>query len=88
MMFDIYEIVGVTGVVIVVLSYLLLNIAVFHQTSLSYQLTNLVGATFILFSTIGHWNVAAFCINSVWILISLVGIVKILSYRSDRTDTP
>ena len=86
MMLDIYEIIGVTGVVIVVISYLLLNISVFHQTSLYYQLANLVGAAFILFSTIGHWNLATFCIEVVWILISLFGMVKILSCRSDRTE--
>ncbi len=86
MMLDIYEIIGVTGVAIVVISYLLLNIAVFHQTNLSYQLANLVGAAFILFSTIGHWNLATFCIEIVWILISLFGMAKILSSRLDRTE--
>ena len=59
-MLDSYEIVGMCGVVIVLVAYVLLNIGVLNQYSLRYQWMNILGALMILFSLIEHWNIATF----------------------------
>lgn len=44
--------------------------------SMSYQVLNLLGALFILYSLIFHWNLASFLIEAAWVLISLIGIYR------------
>ncbi len=80
-MLDSYEIVGMCGVVIVLVAYVLLNIGVLNQYSLRYQWMNILGALMILFSLIEHWNIATFFIEVAWIVISLIGVIKIWKKR-------
>ena len=80
-MLDSYEIVGMCGVVIVLVAYVPLNIGVLNQYSLRYQWMNILGALMILFSLIEHWNIATFFIEVAWIVISLIGVIKIWKKR-------
>jgi hypothetical protein len=70
--------IGIVGVVLLIIAYLLLNTGKLIANSLTYQYLNLAGASFILFSLFFTWNTAAVLIESVWIAISLLGICRIL----------
>lgn len=69
--------VGITGVILLLIAYYLLSTNKMSPHSLTYQLLNLVGAAFILFSLFFHWNTASVLIEIAWITISLIGIVRI-----------
>ena len=50
--------------------------------SLSYQLCNLIGAVCIFYSLIFNFNLSSFAIETAWIIISLIGIRRILTARN------
>jgi len=76
MSYSLYDIVGNLGVVLIVGSYLLLQINKVKSSSLSYSLMNLFGASFVIISLIENFNLSAFVIEAFWIGISLIGIVN------------
>lgn len=73
--------VGLIGVTFLLTAYLLISTNRISSQSLYYQLFNLTGAIFILFSLCFHFNLASFVIELAWITISLIGI-----YRITRTN--
>lgn len=80
-MLDIYEVIGLGGVLIILLAYFFLNSGRLTQYHVRFQLLNIIGASMILYSLIEHWNIATFCIEIAWIYISLVGLIKIYRRR-------
>lgn len=72
--------IGLVGVAILLLAYLLLSTGRMPSNSMKYQLLNFFGAWLILFSLFFHWNLASFVIEAAWIVISLIGMVQ--CYRS------
>ena len=81
---DFYDLIGSAGVVIVILTYLLLQLGRIRSESLAYSLLNAAGASLIAFSLIFKFNFAAFIVEIFWILISLFGIFKSLSAGSRK----
>ena len=81
MEYQFYDFVGNVGVALILGSYLLVQIRKLDATSLSYTVANGLGALFVLYSLIFDFNLSAFIIEVVWILISLVGIVRIIQER-------
>lgn len=75
------DLIGVTGVILVLIAYFLLNTNRLFALNLSYQLLNFFGALMILFSLLFTWNTASVLVESAWVLISIVGI-----YRAARTQ--
>lgn len=75
-MFEYYDVAGTTGVILIVVSYFLLQIGRMRSNSLTYSVNNAVGAALILFSLYFEFNVSAFLIEFFWLLISIVGIVR------------
>lgn len=73
---DISDIVGIIGVVIILISYILLQFEKMKAKSIAYSVMNLVGAVLILYSLLFNWNLASVVIEIFWILISLFGIGK------------
>lgn len=73
--------VGITGVTLLLIGFYLINTGKIAATSMVYQMLNLLGATFILFSLFFDWNLSAAVIEVCWIIISLIGI-----YRACRTN--
>jgi hypothetical protein len=47
-----------------------------RSNSLTYSVTNAVGAALVLFSLYFEFNVSAFLVEFFWLLISIVGIVR------------
>ena len=78
---DMYEIIGLGGVLIVLLAYFFLNSGRLTQHHVRFQLLNIIGASMILCSLVECWNIATFCIEIAWISISSVGLIKIYRRR-------
>ena len=72
---DIYNIIGFIGTASYILGYFLLQTKRI-ESGILYTLFNLAGASCVLFSLIAHWNAPSFVIQSVWIIISLLGVWK------------
>lgn len=73
--FDWHNLVGVTGVVILLSTYLMLQINYIAATSLRYSVLNAIGAGLILVSLCYNFNLSAFIIEACWLMISCIGAV-------------
>lgn len=62
----------------ILISYFLLQLDRISSSALSYSLLNAAGAFLILVSLTVDFNFSAFVIESFWLLISIVGIVRCL----------
>ena len=67
---------GNIGVVLIIVDYLLLQLNRISSNSLSYSLLNAVGATLIIISLWSNFNLSAFIMEAVWVLISLFGLYR------------
>ena len=75
-MFDFYEIVGLIGTFLYLLSYAILQHNREFSHHVSYWFINLIATSCLIFSLYFHWNVAAFIGNLTWFIISLVGVLR------------
>lgn len=74
--------IGLVGVAIVSLAYALYAAGRIQSTDWSYPILNLVGTAGILYSLLYAWNLPSVVAQVIWILLSLVGMVRIA--RSKR----
>ena len=81
MSFDLFDLAGFIGVVLIVIAYLLLQLDRLPSSSLSFSLLNAAGSLLIMFSLAFKFNVSAFLIEVFWFLISLLGLTKWLMAR-------
>jgi len=65
--------VGMLGTLLVVVAFFLLQLERTDPKGLSYNLLNLLGALFLLFSLCFNFNLASFVIELFWIAASLIG---------------
>jgi multidrug transporter EmrE-like cation transporter len=80
------DLVGFVGVVLILISYLLLQISYFKPDSFFYSLWNIIGSFMILCSLYFNWNFSAVLMEVFWLLISVYGIFKARSKkRSTKT---
>ncbi len=79
--YPLHNVIGNLGVIMIVGSYFLVQIGKMSATGLSYTSLNGVGAAFIMVSLYFDFNLSAFIIEVFWILISLVGMVRIYLER-------
>lgn len=75
--------VGMLGTFLVVLAFFLLQLERTNPKGLSYNLLNLLGALFLLFSLCFNFNLASFVIELFWIAASLIGMWRYWQ-RRDR----
>lgn len=73
---SIHDIIGITGVMMVLGTYLLLQVEKTRSSSLLYSLANLIGAILIIISLMETWNLASVIIEVAWSLISCYGIYR------------
>lgn len=78
MNFQWFDFVGNIGVLLILITYLLLQLEKLNSHTITYCLLNAVGASAILFSLCFQFNLSAFLIEFFWLLISIIGIIKIL----------
>lgn len=82
-----HDVVGTIGVLILLATYLALQLNRLNSSALSYSVWNGIGAALILVSLTQAFNLSAFLIESSWLLISLVGAVSaIRGRRGDPTE--
>ena len=79
-----FDVAGFSGVVLIVIAYLLLQLDKLSSSSPKYSLLNAAGAVLIIVSLIVAFNLSAFIMEAFWFLISLLGLWKSLTARQNR----
>ncbi len=77
----IFNIIGISGISLIILAYFLLQTDRMKKTDPAYPVLNLLGAMLHIVSLCRFWNLASFVIEIFWIAISLYGIRK---FQRDR----
>ena len=77
-----YDFLGNVGVLLILLSYLLLQMKKIKSQSMYYSLMNAVGALLILVSLYYNFNLSAFVMEIFWLLISLYGLWQSRSVKT------
>jgi ketosteroid isomerase-like protein len=80
-----FDIVGFTGVLLIIIAYLLLQLDKLASSSPSYSVLNATGALLIIVSLIFDFNLSAFVVEAFWFLISGVGLWRSFSWRTAST---
>jgi predicted membrane protein len=75
------DIIGMAGTSLVVGAFFLLQLNKVSPKGLTYNLMNLIGALFLLFSLCINFNLASFVIEVFWIAASVIGLVQ---YRKNK----
>ncbi|HKP47690.1 MAG TPA: hypothetical protein VJT50_13905 [Pyrinomonadaceae bacterium] len=79
------DLLGNVGVVLIIIAYLLLQLNRISSNSLVYSLLNAIGAALIIVSLIFNFNLSAFIMETVWVLISLFGIYRSLRPQPSKS---
>lgn len=77
-MFEIANPIGLIGVALILVAYFLLSTGRWISHSMKFQFLNFIGAWMILYSLFFHWNLSSVVIEIAWIIISIVGMVRII----------
>ena len=80
-----YDFLGNLGVLLILPSYLLLQMKKIKSQSMYYSLMNAVGALFILVSLYFNFNLSAFVMEIFWLLISLYGLWQSRSVKTQAS---
>ena len=87
MSFDLFDLGGFIGVLLIVIAYLLLQLDKLPSSLLTFSAFNAVGSLLIMFSLVFKFNVSAFLIEVFWFLISLLGLTRwLISRKRPRID--
>ncbi len=84
MKYSFTDFLGNVGVVLITIDYLLLQLNRISSNSLSYSLLNAVGAGLIIISLLFNFNLSAFIMEAIWVVISLFGLYRY--FRPPVTD--
>ena len=74
---SLYNIIGVSGVLLVLLAFLLLQIGRLSSEKPVYSWLNLVGAMAIIYSLFFDFNLPSFLMEASWLIISMVGLWRL-----------
>ncbi len=70
------DLIGIIGVFVTIVAYMLLQLEKMAAKDLSFSALNTLGALLIIISLLYDWNLASFLMEAIWMLISLYGILK------------
>jgi len=70
------DVIGIIGVFIIVVAYILMQIDKMDPKGFNFSLLNTIGAIFILVSLYYDWNLASFIMEVIWLSLSLYGAIK------------
>lgn len=76
-----HDVLGTAGVMMVLVTYLMLQLQKLSARSAAYSSFNAVGALFILISLSQDFNLPAFLIEASWLAISMYGLIRTLLAR-------
>ena len=85
MNYGLLDLIGNIGVVILMVTYLLLQLNRIRSDELTYSLLNAVGASFIVVSLLVDFNLSALLMEVFWVLISFVGIYRYFRLKALRS---
>ena len=83
-----HDLVGNMGVVMIVGTYLFVQLGRMDVQAWRYTLLNILGAVFILISLYYNFNLSAFIIEIAWLVISFVGVYRLIYLRSGEDHLP
>ena len=81
------DFVGNVGVVVLMITYLMLQLNKLSSDTLAYSVLNAVGASLIVISLLFDFNLSALLMEVFWVLISFVGIYRYFRLKSLRSQT-
>lgn len=81
------DFVGNIGVVVLVITYLMLQLNKLSSDELAYSALNALGAGLIVISLLFDFNLSALVIEVFWVLISFVGIYRYFRLKALRSET-
>lgn len=79
--YALHNLVGIIGVVVIVGTYFLVQIRKMSATQPPYILANGFGAALIMYSLWFDFNLSAFLIEAIWLVISVIGLVRVWRER-------
>jgi multidrug transporter EmrE-like cation transporter len=77
-----HEIIGTLGAALIVVTYLLIQLRRMQVSDIRYSVLNATGAALILYSLSVDFNLSAFVIEAFWLLISCLGVMKVINGNS------
>lgn len=81
------DFIGIVGVLITILAYMLLQLEKIEAKDLIFSVLNTLGALLIIVSLLYDWNLASFIMESTWMMLSLYGILKYYKTAKRGEDT-
>lgn len=81
------DFVGNIGVVVLVITYLMLQLNKLSSDGLAYSVLNAAGAGLIVISLLFDFNLSALVIEVFWVLISFVGVYRYFRLKALRSET-
>ena len=87
MNYTLVDLIGNIGVVVLMITYLMLQLNKLSSDSLAYSVLNAVGASLIVVSLLFDFNLSALLMEVFWVLISFVGIYRYFRLKALRAET-
>ncbi len=81
------DLIGNIGVVVLMITYLMLQLNKLRSDGLAYSLLNAIGASLIVVSLLYDFNLSALLMEVFWVLISFVGIYRYFRLKGLRSQT-
>lgn len=85
MKYGLLDFVGNIGVVVLMITYLMLQLNKLRSDDLSYSLLNAIGASMIVASLVFDFNLSALLMEVFWVLISFIGIYRYFRVKPVRS---
>jgi multidrug transporter EmrE-like cation transporter len=87
MSYGVLDLIGNIGVVILIITFLMLQLNKLPSDGLAYSLLNAIGASLIVVSLLFDFNLSALLMEVFWVLISFVGIYRYFRLKGLRSET-
>ncbi|MDP1785460.1 MAG: hypothetical protein Q8K81_08570 [Sulfuricurvum sp.] len=87
MQLSLTDLIGIVGVLIIIIAYMLLQLEKIDAKDLSFSILNTLGALLIIVSLLYDWNLASFIMEATWMMLSLYGILKYYQTKKKGEDT-
>ena len=87
MSYGLLDFVGNIGVVMLVITFLMLQLNKIPSDGLVYSVLNAIGASLIVVSLLFDFNLSALLMEVFWVLISFVGIYRYFRLKALRSET-
>ena len=84
MTYELHDFFGNLGVLLILASFLMVQLRRLDALGAGYLVANGLGASLILYSLLVDFNLSAFVIEIAWMLHSLRGLARIFLERRDR----